>query len=168
MIWQPLLSLILLIPWAILDIIVPFQRIFTKRAIAWSLRTIRGCFLFLFFSLSFIWCCACNWLGRAIWRGVLLSFLSFPFIWGGGFNWLGRYCKKKWSSSVNDYVVFYWVYHHCTGLQGTKCSYFQGHITLYYQHFLVISSTNIVWLIYLGWLGGHLLQPFLLSWFSSQ
>lgn len=76
-----------------------FQRIFTK-------RTIRGCFLFLFFSLSFIWCCGCNWLGRAIWRGVLLSFLSFPFIWGGGFNWLGRYCKKKGSSSVNGYVVF--------------------------------------------------------------
>ena len=143
---NPYWVLIFLIPWAILDIFMSLQRIFTKRAIAGFLRTIRGCFLFLF-SFACVWWCGCNWLVRAIWEGVLLSLLCFPFMWSGAFNWQGRYCKKK-SNSANGYVAFYWVYHHCTGLEGTKCSYFQGHITFSYQHFLILFSTKIVWLLY--------------------
>ena len=92
---NPYWVLIFFIPWTILDIFMSLQRIFTNRAISGFLRTIRGCFLFLFFSFSCIWCSGCSWPVRDIWGGVLLSLLSFPFIWSGGFNWLGRYCKKK-------------------------------------------------------------------------
>ena len=91
---NPYWVLIFLIPRAILDIFMSLQRIFTKRALS-ALRTIRGCFLFLFFSFSCNWCRSCSWLVRDVWGRGLLSLLSFPFIWSGGFNWLGRYCKKK-------------------------------------------------------------------------